>query len=130
MKKYMDIENAKFDSVDLGGGIVRRSNTGGFQVGDHIVIQEKFDGSCASIQVNPDTKELEAIPATDSATTPSNTSAEYATTSNKVIRDSMEDEEDDNLYDDDHSSSDLLDIQKELEAKFDELFGPMDDDNN
>lgn len=61
MKKYMDIENAKFDSIDLGGGITRRSNTGGFQVGDHIVIQEKFDGSCASIQVNSDTKELEAF---------------------------------------------------------------------
>ena len=50
MKHFMDIENARFEDIDLGGGIVRRSNTGAFHVGDKIVIQEKFDGSCASIQ--------------------------------------------------------------------------------
>ena len=48
----------------------------------------------------------------------------------KIVSDTMEDEGDDNLYDDNHTSSDLLDIQKELEAKFDELFGPVDDDDN
>ncbi len=55
----------------------------------------------------------------------------HATQQSKIVSDSMEEDEDENLYDDDeHSTSDLLDIQKELEAKFDELFGPVDDDNN
>lgn len=50
MKHYINIENARFDDVDLGGGIIRKSNTDAFKAGDTIVIQEKFDGSCTSIQ--------------------------------------------------------------------------------
>lgn len=61
MKKYMDIENARFEDIDLGGGITRKSNTGAFHVGDHVVIQEKFDGSCASIQLNPETGDIDAF---------------------------------------------------------------------
>ena len=57
----MDIENARFDDIDLGGGVTRASNTGAFQVGHHIVVQEKFDGSCASIQLNPETKKIDAF---------------------------------------------------------------------
>ena len=61
MKKYMDIDNARFDDVYLGNDITRKSNTGAFFVGDEIVIQEKFDGSCASIQFNPETNKIDAF---------------------------------------------------------------------
>ena len=50
MKHYEEIENIRYDDVDLGNGIVRKSNIGCFEVGDHVVIQEKFDGSCASFK--------------------------------------------------------------------------------
>ena len=56
-----------------------------------------------------------------------NKSAENGSKTAQVTKDTMEDEDVDNLYDDDRAS-DLLDIQKELEAKFDELFGPIDED--
>ena len=64
---------------------------------------------------------------TEESTTSSNTSSSGGS---GPIKDTMEDEDNENLYDDGHTSMDLLDIQKELEAKFDELFGPPDDDNN
>ncbi len=63
----------------------------------------------------------------ESTTTSSNTSSGGGS---GPIKDTMDDEDNENLYDDGHTSMDLLDIQKELEAKFDELFGPPDDDNN
>ena len=56
----MDIENARFEDVDLGGGVTRKSNVSGFRIGDRIVIQEKFDGSCASIQYDVATNKLKA----------------------------------------------------------------------
>lgn len=55
----------------------------------------------------------------------------------KKVSNNMTDSDlDELLFDDDDNTSedsennDILDIQKELEAKFDELFGPMDDDSN
>lgn len=51
-KHFMDIDRAKF-STEL-----RNGNTDGFEVGDHIVIQEKWDGSCASIQYDIETGKL------------------------------------------------------------------------
>lgn len=48
MKHYIDIENARFEDIDLGNDVIRKSNVSAFEVGDHIVIQEKVDGSNAS----------------------------------------------------------------------------------
>ena len=48
MKHFMDIENIREEDVYLGNDITRRNNVGAFQVGDHISIQEKIDGSNAS----------------------------------------------------------------------------------
>ena len=48
MKKFMDIENARFEDIDLGNGIIRKNNIGAFEIGDEIQITEKFDGSNAS----------------------------------------------------------------------------------
>lgn len=48
MKHFIDIENLREQDIDLGGGVVRRNNVGTFEIGDQIIIQEKFDGSCAS----------------------------------------------------------------------------------
>ena len=42
-KKFMDISRIKEDTE------LTAANTGGFHVGDHIVIQEKVDGSNVSI---------------------------------------------------------------------------------
>jgi len=60
-KKFIDIEHIKEEDVDLGNGIVRRANTGAFMPGDHIVIQEKIDGSNASISYNADDDKLEVF---------------------------------------------------------------------
>ena len=54
-KHFMDIERAKF-STELKNG-----NTDGFQVGDHIVIQEKVDGSNGSICYDIETGKLVAF---------------------------------------------------------------------
>ena len=43
----------------------------------------------------------------------------------ELLFDNFENEENDT-----ESNNDILDIQKELEAKFDELFGPIDDDSD
>ena len=50
MKHYIDIESLRECDVDLGGGMIRKTNRLGFEVGDHVVIQEKFDGANASIE--------------------------------------------------------------------------------
>lgn len=54
-KHFMDIERVKF-STELKNG-----NTDGFQVGDHIVIQEKVDGSNGSICYDAETGKLVAF---------------------------------------------------------------------
>lgn len=50
MKKFIDIEHIKEESIDLGNGIIREPNCGGFVPGDHVQITEKIDGSNASIK--------------------------------------------------------------------------------
>lgn len=60
-KKFIDIEHIREDEVDLGNGIVRRANVGAFQPGDMIVIQEKMDGSNASISYNAEDDKLEVF---------------------------------------------------------------------
>ena len=48
MKHFIDIERAKFEDE---AGMVK-SNVGGFEVGDHIIIQTKIDGANASIALD------------------------------------------------------------------------------
>ena len=47
---------------------------------------------------------------------------------NELLFDDMDDESNESNSNDDVSTNEILDIQKELEAKFDELFGDSDDD--
>ena len=47
MKHYMEIERARFETEGL-----TKSNLGAFNVGDHIVIQEKWDGANCSIRLD------------------------------------------------------------------------------
>ena len=47
---------------------------------------------------------------------------------NELLFDDMDDESNESNTNDDVSTNEILDIQKELEAKFDELFGDSDDD--
>lgn len=54
-KKFMDISRIKEDTE------LTESNTNGFEVGDHIVIQEKIDGSNAAIAYDSDTGKLVAF---------------------------------------------------------------------
>lgn len=54
-KKFMDISRIKEDTE------LTVANTGGFHVGDHIVIQEKVDGSNASIAYDKDNNKLAAF---------------------------------------------------------------------
>lgn len=54
-KKFMDISRIKEDTE------LTESNTKGFEVGDHIVIQEKVDGSNAAIAYDSDTGKLVAF---------------------------------------------------------------------
>ena len=49
MKHYMDIENLRQREEQIGD-IIRKNNTGAFEVGDIIQITEKYDGSNASIE--------------------------------------------------------------------------------
>ena len=49
MKHYMDIENLRENEEKIGD-IIRKNNTDAFEVGDHIQITEKYDGSNASIE--------------------------------------------------------------------------------
>ena len=49
MKHYLDIENLR-ENEELIGDIVRRNNISAFELGDHIQITEKYDGSNASIE--------------------------------------------------------------------------------
>lgn len=54
-KKFMDISRIKEDTE------FTESNTKGFEVGDHIVIQEKIDGSNAAIAYDVETDKLVAF---------------------------------------------------------------------
>lgn len=54
-KKFMDISRIKEDTE------LTTANTGGFEVGDHIVVQEKIDGSNASIAYDPGSNKLVAF---------------------------------------------------------------------
>ena len=49
MKHYMEIENLRENEEQIGD-IVRKNNTGAFEVSDIIQITEKYDGSNASIE--------------------------------------------------------------------------------
>lgn len=60
-KKFIDIEHIKENDLNLKEGIVRKSNTSAFHVGDHIVIQQKIDGANASICYNPYDDKLEVF---------------------------------------------------------------------
>lgn len=51
MKKFCDIEQARFEDIDLGSGKVRGNNVAGFRVGDVISITEKVDGANASVRL-------------------------------------------------------------------------------
>lgn len=48
MKHYIDIQNIREEAIRLDNDIVRQNNIDNFETGDFVVIQEKFDGSCAS----------------------------------------------------------------------------------
>lgn len=61
MKHYMDIENLRAETIDLGNGMVRERNDQAFEEGDHINVTEKIDGSNASVALNPETGKLEAF---------------------------------------------------------------------
>ena len=54
-KKFMDISRIKEDTE------LTTANTGGFNVGDHIVIQTKFDGANASFRYDEETGKLNAF---------------------------------------------------------------------
>jgi hypothetical protein len=56
MKHFMDIQNLIENATEL-----KASNAGGFEVGDHIQITEKWDGSNASVQWDPYDKELKCF---------------------------------------------------------------------
>ncbi len=79
---------------------------------------------------NDDAKPSTGSSETTETAQSSNSSTNSGGGTSPIVKDTMEEENNENLYDDGHTSVDLLDIQKELEAKFDELFGPPDDENN
>lgn len=54
-KKFMDIPRMKL------GDELTQSNVGGFEIGDHIQITEKWDGSNASIRYDAETGKLIAF---------------------------------------------------------------------
>ena len=56
MKHFMDIQRIKEEADELSA-----ENIGGFEVGDHIVIQEKIDGANASIRFDVETGKLSAF---------------------------------------------------------------------
>ena len=64
-KKFIDIEHIREEDIDLGNGVVRRSNVGAFEVGDQIQISEKIDGANASIAYNADEGKLEVFSRTN-----------------------------------------------------------------
>jgi hypothetical protein len=69
-KKFIDIENLReFDEVigqkEDGTDIVRKSNTGAFDVGDTIQITTKIDGANASISWDETTQKLEIFSRTN-----------------------------------------------------------------
>lgn len=64
-KKFIDIEHIREEDIDLGDGIVRKSNTSAFEVGDIIQITTKIDGANASIAYNADEGKLEVFSRTN-----------------------------------------------------------------
>lgn len=54
-KKFMDISRIKEDTE------MTITNTSGFEVGDHIVIQEKMDGANAAISYDSESNKLVAF---------------------------------------------------------------------
>lgn len=64
-KKFIDIEHVREEDIDLGNGVIRRSNAGAFEVGDDIQITEKIDGANASIAWNEDEGKLEVFSRTN-----------------------------------------------------------------
>jgi len=64
-KKFIDIEQLRDSDIDLGNGLVRKSNADAFEAGDMIQITEKIDGANASIAWNPDEDKLEVFSRTN-----------------------------------------------------------------
>jgi len=64
-KKFIDIEHIREEDVDLGNGVVRKSNIGAFEPGDLIQVSEKIDGANASIAWNEDEGHLEIFSRTN-----------------------------------------------------------------
>lgn len=56
MKKYRKIEHLHEEDIEIGG-LIRKCNTQNFAPGVPITIQEKIDGSCASIEIDFDKNE-------------------------------------------------------------------------
>lgn len=54
MKKFVDIQNARFNDITLIDGKIRKNNVSGWQIGDFITITEKVDGSNASVRLIDD----------------------------------------------------------------------------
>ena len=61
MKHYIDIENIREEEIDLGGGVIRKSNCGGFVPGEHVNISVKIDGTNGSFAYDPETNGLKAF---------------------------------------------------------------------
>lgn len=55
-KSFIDIQHIREQETEL-----KKSNIGAFEVGNHIVIQEKFDGSCACIAYDKETDSMAAF---------------------------------------------------------------------
>lgn len=55
-KRYIDIENARFESDEL-----KEANTGAFEVGDLVHVSEKIDGSSACLTYDNETSSLVAF---------------------------------------------------------------------
>ena len=61
MKHYIDIENIREEEIDLGNGVIRKSNCGGFVPGEHVNISVKIDGTNGSYAYDPETNSLKAF---------------------------------------------------------------------
>lgn len=61
MKHYIDIENIKEEDIDLGNGMIRKSNCGSFVPGDYIQITIKVDGTNGSFEYDEETNSLKAF---------------------------------------------------------------------
>ena len=61
MKHYIDIENLRDETIDLGNGLIRERNDQAFQKDDIIQITEKIDGANASIRYDAETGKIKAF---------------------------------------------------------------------